>query len=294
MKRKIFFLIGIIGLIIIVIAVIRFLVTRGPKEGELRVDSQPEATVFLNDKNIGRTPYRDKQPTGDYTIKLVPDSATTQLTSWEGSISVGQNLLTYVNANISDSDLTTAVDVVWLQKITSSGSEFSVTTSPDGATVLVDDVVKGVTPLTLSDIIPGDHTVSITNTGFLSRTLQIKTTAGYRLIANLKLSLSPGSPTPTASPTATATTTGTSGTPSASSSASQKPNPPTPYVVIKDTPTGFLRVRMDASTTATEAARVNPGDKFHVEDSQSGWYEIKYDGTNMGWVSAQYVQAVQQ
>ena len=294
MKRKIFFLIGIIGLIIIVIAVIRFLVTRGPKEGELRVDSQPEATVFLNDKNIGRTPYRDKQPTGDYTIKLVPDSATTQLTSWEGSISVGQNLLTYVNANISDSDLTTAVDVVWLQKITSSGSEFSVTTSPDGATVLVDDVVKGVTPLTLSDIIPGDHTVSITNTGFLSRTLQIKTTAGYRLIANLKLALSPGSPTPTASPTATATTTGTSGTPSASSSASQKPNPPTPYVVIKDTPTGFLRVRMDASTTATEAARVNPGDKFHVEDSQSGWYEIKYDGTNMGWVSAQYVQAVQQ
>ena len=294
MKRKIFFLIGIIGLIIIVIAVIRFLVTRGPKEGELRVDSQPEATVFLNDKNIGRTPYRDKQPTGDYTIKLVPDSATTQLTSWEGSISVGQNLLTYVNANISDSDLTTAVDVVWLQKITSSGSEFSVTTSPDGATVLVDDVVKGVTPLTLSDIIPGDHTVSITNTGFLSRTLQIKTTAGYRLIANLKLALSPGSPTPTASPTASVTTTGTSGTPSASSSASQKPNPPIPYVVIKDTPTGFLRVRMDASTTATEAARVNPGDKFHVEDSQSGWYEIKYDGTNMGWVSAQYVQAVQQ
>jgi len=293
MKRKVFFLIVIIGLIVLTAGVIRYLTNRGPKEGELRVDSQPDATVFLNDKNIGKTPYRDKQAVGDYVIKLVPDSTTSQLTSWEGTVTVGQNLLTYINANISDSDLTTAVDVVWLEKITSRGSELSVTTNPDGATVLVDDVVKGVTPLNLSDITPGDHTVSITNVGFLSRTLQIKTTAGYRLLANLKLALSPGSPTPSASPSSTLTPQPTGTTKASTSSASQTPNPPKPYVVIKDTPTGFLRVRVEASTTATEAARVNPGDKFHVEDSQSGWFAIKYDGTNLGWISGDYAQEVQ-
>lgn len=292
MKRKVFFLIGLLGLVLLTAGIIRYLTNRGPKEGELRVDSDPEATVFLDDKNIGKTPYRDKVSVGDYTIKLVPDSTTTQLTTWEGKVTIGQNLLTYVNANISDSDLTTAVDVIWLEKITSKGSELSLTTSPDGATLLVDDVVKGVTPLSLQDITPGDHNVNITNTGFVARSLKIKTTAGYRLIANFKLALSPGGTVPTASPTASVTVS-SGGTKSATSSGSKVPDPTKPFVVIKDTPTGFLRVRIDPSTSATEAARVNPGDKFHVEDNQNGWYEIKYDGTNMGWVSGQYVQTVQ-
>lgn len=292
MKRKVLFLVGLLGLVIFTAGIIRYLTNRGPKQGELRVDSEPQATVFLDDKNIGKTPYRDKVNTGDYTIKLVPDSTTTQLTTWQGKVSVGQNLLTYVNANISDSDLTTAVDVIWLEKITSRGSEFSVTTSPDGATLVVDDAVKGVTPLSLQDITPGDHRVSINNNGFLSRSLKIKTTAGYRLIANLKLALSPGGPAPTASPTASITPAPT-GKKSATTSASQVPDPAKPFVVIKDTPTGFLRVRMDPSTGATEAARVNPGEKYTIVDSQNGWYQIKYDGTNSGWVSGQYAQKVE-
>ncbi len=296
MKQKVFFLIASIVLIIVVGAVIHYLGTRGPKTGELRVESQPDASIFLDDKNIGKTPFRDKIDVGDYTLKLVPNSTTSELNSWEGKVSVGQNLLTYVNANLSESDLTTAVDEVWLEKITSKTSELSVTTNPDGATVLVDDVVKGVTPLSLQDITTGDHDISITNTGFLTRTLKIKTTPGYRLIASFKLALSPGSPAPDTGTTASVSATPVSNVlpgSTASSSASQQPDPPKPFVIIKDTPTGFLRVRMDASVSASEAARVNPGDKFTIVDDKDGWYEIKYDGTNTGWVSGQYTQKVQ-
>ncbi|HUD19432.1 MAG TPA: PEGA domain-containing protein [Patescibacteria group bacterium] len=297
MKQKFFFLVAILGLIIVVGAVIHYLGTRGPKIGELRVESQPDASIFLDDKNIGKTPFRDKIDVGDYTLKLVPNSTTSQLNSWEGKVSVGQNLLTYVNANLSESDLTTAVDEVWLEKITSKTSELSVTTNPDGATVLVDDVIKGVTPLSLQDITTGDHDISITNTGFLTRTLKIKTTPGYRLIASFKLALSPGSPTPdtgiAASSSATPVSNALPSSSNASSSASQQPDPPKPFVIIKDTPTGFLRVRMDASVSASEAARVNPGDKFTIVDDKNGWYEIKYDGTNTGWVSGQYTEKVQ-
>lgn len=298
MNRKFFFLLGIVGLIIIVFVLIHFLTNRGPKEGELRVDSDPTASVFLDDKNIGKTPYRDKVTTGSYTLKLVPDSTTNPLIAWEGKVTIGQNLLTYVNANLSDSELTTAVDVVWLEKITSRQSELSVTTNPDGATVLVDDVVKGSTPVSIQDITSADHTVTITSTGFLTRTLKIRTTPGYRLIADLKLALAPGSSntqtsastsgTPTPTPTG-----GVASSKSATSSASQAADPPKPFVVIKDTPTGFLRVRMDPSTDATEAARVNPGEKYTIVDTQNGWYEIKYDGTNTGWVSGQYTQKVE-
>lgn len=296
MKRKMFFLLSFIGLVIVIVAVIRLLSNRTPKQGELRVDSQPTATIFLDNKNIGKTPYKDKITVGEYTIKLVAESAGAQVADWEGRIIIGTNLLTYVNANLSDSELTTAVDIVWLEKITSKLSEVSVTTNPDGATMLVDDVSRGVTPLSVADITSGDHSLSVTSQGFLSRTLKIKTTSGYRLIANLKLALAPGgiqaspsaapdeeqSGTPNATPTKTAT-----------SSASKVPDPPKPFVIIKDTPTGFLRVRIEPSTSASEAARVNPGEKYTYVDSQNGWYQIKYDSSNTGWVSGQYVEKIE-
>lgn len=291
MRRKVFFLIALVGLVVAVAALVQFLSTRGPKTGELRVDSTPTVTVFLNDKNIGTSPYKDKVEAGDYTVKLVPQSASDQVVSWEGKISVGQNLLTYVNANLSPSELTTAVDVVWLEKITSNQSEFSVTTNPDGATVLVDDAVRGVTPTTLQDITSGDHSVSITSNGFQTRTLTIRTTPGYKLIANLKLALASGSDIPQVSPTATASASLTP-TKTATSSSTQ-PEPTKPYIIIKDTPTGFLRVRMDPVVSATEAGRVNPGEKYSIVDTQNGWYEINYDGTNTGWVSGQYTQKVE-
>ncbi len=286
MKRKIAFLVLLIGLVLVVAVVVKALTGRGTKQGELRVDSSPTVTVFLDSKNIGRSPFQDKVNAGSYTMKLVPESTTTQLAGWEGSIIVGPSLLTYVNANLSESELSSAVDILWLEKISSKQSELSVTTSPDGANVLVDDITRGVTPLSLSDISPGDHTVTVTNVGFLTRTIKIKTTPGYRVIVTMKLGLSAGGqPEASPSPTLTGTI-----TPSPTKSATSSADPAKPFITIKDTPTGFLRVRIEPSTSATEAARVNPGDKFHIEDTNNGWYEIVYDGTNTGWVSGQYAE----
>jgi len=140
----------------------------------------------------------------------------------------------------------------------------------------------------------GDHTVSITSNGFQTRTLTIRTTAGYKLIANLKLALISGGIAPETTTTATASASVVPAkTKAATQSAAQQPEPAKPYVVIKDTPTGFLRVRMEPATSATEAGRVNPGERYSIVSSENGWYEIKYDGTNTGWVSGQYTQKVE-
>jgi uncharacterized protein YgiM (DUF1202 family) len=44
---------------------------------------------------------------------------------------------------------------------------------------------------------------------------------------------------------------------------------------------------------ATVSGQVNPGDKFTILDtttvSDTPWYQIKYDGKNLGWVSGQYI-----
>lgn len=294
MKRKLIFLAILLGLVFIVAGIMRFLTNRTPKEGELRVDSQTTASIFLDDKNIGKTPYKDKVQAGEYTLKLVPESAAAQLSTWEGKVAVGGNLLTYVNASLSESELTTAVDVIWLEKITSRVSELSVTTNPDGATVLVDEATRGVTPLSLSDIAPGDHTISITSSGFSPRSVKIKTTPGYRLIANFKLALSAGGqPSTTVTPTPDLSGTPAPTPKTATASGTQVADPPKPFVIIKDTPTGFLRVRMEASTSSSESARVNPGEKYTYFSTENGWYQIKYDGKNSGWVSGQYVDKVE-
>lgn len=292
MKRKIVFVLVLLGLVAAVALVVKMLTNRGPKEGELRVDTNPAAAIFLDNKSLGRAPFRDKVSSGSFTIKLVPDSTTTRLASWEGNIVVGPNLLTYVNADLNESELSTAVDILWLEKISSKQSELSVTTSPDGASVLVDDTTRGVTPISISDITPGDHTVTVTNVGFLTRTLKIRTTPGYRLITTMKLGLSSGGQIPVASPTPTLAANATP-TPKTATSSANLPDPAKPFLTVKDTPTGFLRVRMEPSTSATEAARVNPGDKFTILDTQNGWYQIRYDGTNIGWVSGQYVEKVE-
>ncbi len=294
MKRKIVFIVVLIGLVAAVAVVVKLLTNRGPKQGELRVNSTPAASIFLDNKNIGRTPFPSEKITaGSYTIKLVPESTTNQRAPWEGRIVVGQGLLTYVNADLTESELSSAVDVLWLEKISSKQSELSVTTNPDGANVLVDDVTRGVTPISISDITPGDHTVTVTSVGFLTRTLKVRTTPGYRLIATMKLGLTSGTQIPEASPTPTLAATGKVTPTSKTATSSAQTNPEKPYVVVKDTPTGFLRVRMEPATSATEAARVNPGDKFTILDSQNGWYKIRYDDTNTGWISGQYVDKVE-
>lgn len=295
MKRKIVFLILLLGLAVLVGGGVKFLNSRTPKEGELRVESSPVASVFLDNKHMGRTPLREKVKSGEYTVKLIAESPTQQMAGWEGKITVGPNLLTYVNSSLTESELTSAIDLLWLEKSSAKNSELSVITNPDGATVEVDGQTSGVTPLSLQDISIGDHTVVVSSPGFSTRTVKIKTTSGYKVIASFKLALTAGTATQEASVSGTPTPTITpkSGTVKTATTSATIPDPPKPFVIIKDTPTGFLRVRMEPSIAATEAGRVNPGEKYTIVDTKSGWYQIKYSGTSTGWISGQYAEKVE-
>lgn len=285
MKRKIGFLVGLLAVIGLVVGGIKLLGGGGSKEGVLKVGSTPTASVFLDNKHVGRTPVETSVAVGDYTIRLVPETTTQALASWQGNVKIARESLTYVNANLAESEFTTAVETMWLEKITSKLAEVAVTTNPDGATVSVDGETKGITPISIPNIAAGDHSLAIASPGFVSRNMKVKTTAGYKLNAIVKLALS-GESTQEASASPTLTPTPTKAPGSAT-------DPTKPFVTIKDTPTGFLRVRMEPTTAATESAQVKPGEKYSISDEQKDakgttWYNIKYDGTNTGWISGQY------
>lgn len=307
MKQKIFFLIGTLLFVAVIITVIKMVSNKSSKQGDLRVESNPTSSVFLDNKHIGRTPIGEnsyKVDAGEYTLKIVPESGSTQFASWQGKITIGSNLLTYVKADMSESELSTAVDVLWLEKISGKKSEISVTTMPDSATVLLDDETKGMTPIIIPDVLPGSHTITITSQGFLTRTMKVQLTPGYRLVAALKLALTSitpakadvvasasavASPSGTIKPTPKVTPTGT---------ASVINEPAKPYALILDTPTGYLNVRTGPVKTATKSAEVKPGEKYAYEKTEEDsagtvWYELKKDTTILGWVSGQYVKNVE-
>lgn len=288
MKRKVIFFVILLVILIGIGGTMKFVASRSPKEGELRVESTPSVSIFLDNKHVGRTPYREKIQAGEYAIRLVPESATANIAPWQGKISVGTSLLTYINAILSESELSSAVDLLWLEKSVSNKPELSVITNPDGASVVVDDVTKGLTPLTMQDLEVGDHALTVTSPGFLTRTMKIKLTSGYKLIASLKLALSATGASDVQDTTLPDENTTPTPVAKAASSASASASVQRPYITIDDTSTGFLRVRMEPTTSATEAGKVKPGETYHIFNEQDGWYQIAYDAANKGWVSGQY------
>jgi hypothetical protein len=125
--------------------------------------------------------------------------------------------------------------------------------------------------------------LKVSKNGYKDKTVRIQTPKGYKLTIAVYLSTSTETAkTQTASPPSASQT----GIPSTTAA----PTPGGTKLLILDTPTGFLRVRADASAGAAELGRVNPGEVYQMVDSQTGWFEIKLSDGTLGWISSQYAR----
>ena len=64
----------------------------------------------------------------------------------------------------------------------------------------------------------------------------------------------------------------------------------TPQVIVKETPTGFLRVRDKASLSGKEIAQVKPGDSLILLEELTGWDRVRLSDGTEGFVSSTYVE----
>lgn len=297
MKRN-WLIIAVAGLALILIGLIvknKFFGKPGP--GALQISTTPKATVFVDGTQVGVTPFfDDKIKSGEHTVKLVPETTADQLVSWEGKVNLTPGILTAINRNFGTSESFSSGEIIWLEKISSRDkSSLSVISTPDQAVVKVDGEPKGFSPILVENLAPGSHQLVVTSPGYEERTISAKTVAGYKLIINVQLAqkiegieeATPSAEAAEASPTPKAT-------PSPKTTPKPTVTPPEkPYVRIKETPTGWLRVRMEPSTTATEAAKVNPGEMFpYLNEEKNGWLKIEYEEGKEGWVSGVYVELV--
>ncbi len=289
MIKKIIILLVIIGLGAGIFFGARYFISNTQNQGQagLYVKSNPPASIFLDTRFLGRTPYQEKLEPGEYTLKLIPESTATTAASWQGKITLQPNILTYVNRELGETDLTSSGEVVTLEKLSGKNTEISVNTVPDGASVKIDNEDKGTAPVSVKNIEPGEHEIVVSSPGFITRAANVKATIGFKLIATIQLGIGQNG-TVKEQPKDTTSEDDTQNKEDSTTKTSAT-TPQKPYVEVLNTPTGWLRVRLEPSLQASETARVNPKETYPLLDEQSGWYKIKLSNSE-GWISSTYAK----
>ncbi len=262
-----------------------FVFNKTSGKGALQVTASPKSSVYLNGKLIGVTPLckcegNDMLTVGDYAVRLV--SKEGGFPAYEEKVTIGPSVLTAVDRIFGDGGLSEG-KVISLTKIPDDKKvEMSITSFPTGIDVFVDDNEIGKTPLLTSSLTASDHELRLAKNGYREKTIRIRTVAGYRVVIIATLGVMPNLQSLDASSSAQQNV----ATPSASTSTI----PTEGKIIILDTPTGFLRVRADASINASEVARVNPRESYALVDEKEGWYAIILKDGKTGWISNQYAK----
>lgn len=239
-----------------------------PRSG-LRVEANLPSKVILGEKDLGTTPLMSENLVeGEYLITLIPTEttpdATASASSWKGYVRLNGGTLSIVNRDLGTDEMSSSGEVITLEK----GEGITVVSTPSGAEVKLDGQNVGRTPISLSKITAGEHQLMVSKDTYIARSSRVNIVDGYNLTWTVDLARSETDLTtlPTL-PTIT-----------------------TNELVVKATPTGFLRLRASASTASREVGRVNTGEILTLIEELPNWYKVKTSAGTEGYVSSIYVE----
>jgi hypothetical protein len=157
--------------------------------GWIEISSKPTgASIFLDGVLRGQTPAQGGHTIqgvapGDHTVRL-------QLAGYQdytAAVNVQASATSYVAASLSPTPIST---------VTPATGTLSVASAPSGANVYMDNLLEGISPVTLPGIPPGTHSVRLQLLGYREWSMEIQVTAGVITPVNAILE-----PTPTVQPT---------------------------------------------------------------------------------------------
>lgn len=262
MARKILFLL----IIVLFVGGIVFYLWKllQPARAELQIETAPETTVYLNGREVGKTPYKNfRLRPGDWKIKLVP---TGKNIFWEKQLTIPASTRLFINRIFKNGS--SQGRTVYLASNGDPRKAGCILTSmPPKASVSIDGKMRGITPLAIENLDPGQHHLVFALPNYQPVEIMANATAGYRLVA--EVDFGPKSEF-------------------AKATASADFKEKKPMAVIKETPTGWLRVREKPTRASKEIARVIPGKKYPYLEEKDGWLKIEYQSGKQGWVSGIY------
>jgi len=281
MKRIRIIILGLLGLGFVV-GLIFFLVSY-LKDGNagILIESTPASSVFIAGEQVGRTPYEANLKPGEIIVKLIPETTDKALSPYETKINLSSGIQTIIKREFGETEELSAGQTLSFEKVGGKEVSISVVTIPNSAQIAIDGSVRGFAPYKTTSLSSGEHSLVISSQGYKERTMTVKTVEGYRLTAVVKLM--------------------PNGEVITEEEPKEEVSKKKVLVEILSTPTGFLRVRDEASTSAKELGQVKPGQRFPFieEDTENNWFKIEYlpaeEGVpaKEGWVTGQYAKKVE-
>lgn len=275
MKRKIIKItLVILGIAVAGFLTLFFLGLFKEQESGVLIESDPVAKVFIDNQEVGNTPYEANLKAGEISIKIKPQqTAGNELDDYETRVRLVPGIRTVIKRIFKPNEDDSSGAIVSFEKIGGKESYVTVVSVPDSAKIIIDGVGYGYAPLRVS-IPAGDHKLSVSAENYLEKTLPIKVYKGYKLTASIKLAKM-NNTTPTPEPTATP-----------EAMLNEK-------IRINQNDVGFLRVRSGASIGFPEVAQVKPNETYDVieEGEHGSWFKIKV-GEVEGWVSSEFVTKI--
>lgn len=239
-----------------------------PKKSGLEIMSFPVAKVFLNGKEMGSTPYKNMNlKPGENEVKLVSGNK-----EWKRKIDLQNNINTVVDWQFGEENNTDSGYILYLEKTGDKKASLLVNSSPDKSTITIDGQVKGISPIKIGDIGEGDKQLSISFPGYKDINVFMKAINGYQLVVNTKLAMEKNDINKIIEQQTEATS---------SLSVAKK-------ITIKETETGWLKVRETDSSSAKEITRVKPGEIYTLLEEKTEWYLIDLNNGKSGWISSTY------
>ena len=265
------------GSVILILGLVFFLVGYfRPKSAGLNIQTTPAAAVYIDGEMVGRSPYEGTVDPKEVVVKLIPESFEKPLAPYETRVNLVSGIETIIQRDFAESDANASGAIMSFEKDGSREVSIAVISQPDSAQVVIDGQVKGFTPYKSSNITQGEHTIAVSAPKFQEKSLTVHTYEGYKLTSEFKLA------------------------PLAEVEDVQEEEPVEPTeeknekIEILETPTGYLRVRAEATTSSAEVGRVEPGKLYNLieEDTTAGWYKIEFTEGKEGWIAKQYAKKV--
>jgi len=241
----------------------------------MEIVSTPTAKVYIGEKEMGMTPYKNNSLLpGEIEVRLV----TPEEVEWKKKIKLFNGINTAVNWKLADKESESGGYILYLEKTGDKNKAgLMINASPDQSVVYIDGEIKGFTPMRLDSIGEGDREITVSFPGRRNTSIIVKAINGFRLVLDTTLSEEQVVTTPT-------------------EQLILQPTPATflqQKIMIKETETGWLRVREAANNSSAEIDRVKPLSIYTILEENAGWYKISLENGKTGWVSSIYAEIVE-
>jgi hypothetical protein len=237
------------------------------KKTSIEIVTNPSAKIYINGKNEGNAPYKGNNiKPGEIDLRLEYKEIVVNK-----KIKLKDGLGSVVYWDFGKNEEESGGYVLSMEKTGDKKMVGLIVSSiPTKSILSVDDETIDYTPKKIDSLGEGDKKITLSFPSYKSSNIFVKGISGYQFIIEAKLAKEEIIETPNIEPTPT-------------SLAEKK------MVTIKETETGWLRVRESSSSASTEIDKVNPGESFELIEKNVDWVKIKLNDDKSGWVSATYV-----